>query len=331
VPDGLRPLSAVLEAALYDPETGFYETGGRAGRRGDFLTSPEVGPLFGAVVAQALDRWWAAMDRPDPFVVVDAGAGPGTLARSVAAARPACWGAVRYVLVERAAAQRSLHPTGRPFQSLDQLPPGPIDGVILANELLDNLPFDLAVYDGGWREAWVRPDGTEVLVPFVDGTPPFLPVQAAHGARAPLQRHAVAWVADALGRLRRGRLVVFDYASTTTAMVQRPWRDWLRTYRGHDRGTHYLRDLGRQDVTCEVALDQIAVAAEPDTVRSQSQWLRYHGIDDLVEAGRRAWEQGAARGDLAALRGRSAIREADALLDPSGLGAFTVVEWTVDG
>jgi SAM-dependent MidA family methyltransferase len=81
VPDGLRPLSAVLEAALYDPATGFYETGGRAGRRGDFLTSPEVGPLFGAVVARALDRWWDGLGRPDPFVVVDAGAGPGTLAR----------------------------------------------------------------------------------------------------------------------------------------------------------------------------------------------------------------------------------------------------------
>ena len=45
----------VMEQALYDPESGFYATSGVAGRRGDFITSPEVGPLFGAVVARALD------------------------------------------------------------------------------------------------------------------------------------------------------------------------------------------------------------------------------------------------------------------------------------
>ena len=61
---------------------------GRAGRRGDFITSPEVGPLFGAVVARALDAWWAEAGEPDVFTVVEAGAGPGTLARSVLAAAP---------------------------------------------------------------------------------------------------------------------------------------------------------------------------------------------------------------------------------------------------
>ena len=48
---GPLPFDEVMELALYDPEHGFYATGGQAGRRGDFVTSPEVGPLFGAVVA----------------------------------------------------------------------------------------------------------------------------------------------------------------------------------------------------------------------------------------------------------------------------------------
>ncbi|HKY67660.1 MAG TPA: SAM-dependent methyltransferase, partial [Acidimicrobiales bacterium] len=102
---GPLPLERVLDHALYDPATGFYETGGRAGgRRGDFLTSPEVGGLFGAVVARALDDWWHALGAPDPFVVVEAGAGPGTLCRTVLAAAPVCARALRYVLVERSAA-----------------------------------------------------------------------------------------------------------------------------------------------------------------------------------------------------------------------------------
>src|SRR5690348_8235326 len=69
-----------VEAALYDPTFGFFTRGSGAGRRRDFLTSPEVGPLFGAVLARALDTWWDELGCPDPFVFVDCGAGEGTLA-----------------------------------------------------------------------------------------------------------------------------------------------------------------------------------------------------------------------------------------------------------
>ena len=85
--NGPIPFERFMELALYGVE-GFYmrDGGGVAGRRGDFITSPEVGPLFGAVLARCLDAEWERLGRPDPFTVVDAGAGPGTLARSVLAA-----------------------------------------------------------------------------------------------------------------------------------------------------------------------------------------------------------------------------------------------------
>jgi len=53
---GPLPFEQWVEACLYDEAGGFYASGGAAGRRGDFLTSPEVGPLFGAVVARWLDN-----------------------------------------------------------------------------------------------------------------------------------------------------------------------------------------------------------------------------------------------------------------------------------
>src|SRR3954470_24557624 len=106
---GPLPYEAFVDAALYDPDGGFYASGGAAGRRGDFLTSPEVGPLFGAVVARALDEWWTGAGCPDPYVVVEAGAGSGTLARAVLAAAPGCAVALRYVLVERSASLRARH------------------------------------------------------------------------------------------------------------------------------------------------------------------------------------------------------------------------------
>jgi SAM-dependent MidA family methyltransferase len=320
------PFDRFMADALYG-SSGFYTSGGRAGRRGDFITSPEVGPLFGAVVARFLDAEWERLGRPGPFTVVDAGAGPGTLARSLLAAAPACSSAMRYVAVDISSSQREQHPGG--VESVGELPPGSFDGVIIANELLDNLPFRLAVFDDGWREAYVveLPDGQSVeqlSAPF-DPVPAVLPASAPLGARAPLQDTARAWVDDARTRLRSGTVVVFDYCSATTAeLAGRPWREWLRTYRGHERGGHYLADAGSQDITTEVAIDQLP---EPDAVRTQAQWLQLHGIDELVEEGKRSWEAHAARPDLAAIKMRSRVSEAEALLDPTGLGGFTALEW----
>ena len=102
-----------MERALYDPEHGFYESG-QAGRRGGhFITSPEVGPLFGTVVGRMLDRRWDELGQPDPFTVIDAGAGPGTLARTVAKAEPNCTPALRWINVERSAAGTGYSHRGR--------------------------------------------------------------------------------------------------------------------------------------------------------------------------------------------------------------------------
>jgi SAM-dependent MidA family methyltransferase len=334
---GTLGFDAFLHHALYGP-AGFYsraadQGGGAAGRSGDFITSPEVGPLFGAVVARFLDAEWVRLGRPHPFTVIEVGAGPGTLARTVRAAGAACAPAMRYVAVEISEVQRQRHPAGvESSATLDvEVLGGPVDGVVIANELLDNLPFRLAVFDGAWREAFVvvAPDGSlgEVLSAPFDPVPACLPANPPHGARAPLHTHATRWVDDARSMLRSGSVVAIDYVSPTTAMLAaRPYRDWLRTYRRHQRGTHYLSDVGLQDVTTEVALDQLP---EPNAVRSQAQWLQRWGISDLVDEGKRVWAEHAARPDLDALRMRSRVSEAEALLDPSGLGGFTVLEWHV--
>ena len=152
-----------------------------------------------------------------------------------------------------------------------------------------------------------------------------LPARPAHGARAPLQDDAAVWLTHATGLVRSGRVVVIDYARSSSAeMVRRPWREWLRTYRSHGCGAHYLAVPGEQDITADVALDQLP---EPVAVRTQAQFLRRWGIDELAAEGRRAWARAAASPDLAAVTMRSRVREAEALLDPGGLGAFTVAEW----
>lgn len=358
---GPLPFSQVMDLALYDPDHGFYASGGAAGRRGDFITSPEVGPLFGAVVARALDEWWQELGEPDPFVVVEAGAGVGTLAISILAASPRCASALRYVLVERSAALRSRHGEHRALTeaatalgveggrdgpvlvSLAELPAEPFVGVVLANELLDNLTLDLVVRTvDGWGEVRVDVDdpaspspglARHVVVASETAAAAgerFAP-GAAIGAVVPWQRAAGEWAARAVGLVERGRVVVFDYAARTTAeLVDRPDAGWLRVYRGHERLGDPLVALGTADITADVAIDQLdAAVGTPSTVRSQAEWLRAFGIEELVDEGRRAWEAGAAVGDLAALKARSRVREAEALVDPAGLGAFLVAEWRV--
>ena len=317
-------------------------------------------------MAQAIDSWFEELGRPDPFVVIEAGAGVGTLAASVLAAEPACAAALRYVTVERSAVLRAaqrerlpletpafvLGPTDHPddeearplpgqgplVTALSELPALRFDGVVIANELLDNLAFHLVERGPeGWLEVRVgQADGelVEVLVPAspdVAEEADRLAADAPVGGRVPLQHRAAEWVRSALAALDRGRVVVIDYADESPSLVRRPWSDWVRTYRAHGRGVHPLAAPGTQDVTCEVAVDQLARVSAPAAVRPQAEFLGAHGMAGLEAEAAAAWEAGAARGDLASLRARSRVGEARALADPAGLGAFAVVEWAVTG
>jgi len=365
---GPVPFSTFMDAALYEPGAGFFATGGGAGRSGsDFLTSPEVGPLFGVCVARSLTQCWHGMGEPDPFVVVEAGAGSGRLAREVLRAAPEFLPALRYVLVERSAARReqqrelltvepvtaALGPsapsldgtaplpvagTGPILTALDELPAAPVDGVVLANELLDNLPFDVAERTGeGWDEIRVglERDGSfaEVRVAAGDELQVWLAgIEVPVGARVPVQRAVEEWLETCAAALHRGTVILVDYALSLADLPARRG-GWLRTYRAHARGGDPLDAPGTQDITADVLLEPLEAAARRlgFTVArrcTQAEWLRDLGIDALVAEGRAAWETGAARGDLAALAGRSRASEAAALIDPTGLGSHTVLVLT---
>ena len=312
-----------MRIALYGAH-GFYNSGGQAGRRGDFITSPEIGPLFGAVVARWIEAEWRRIGEPDDFTIVEFGAGPGTLARSVLAVAPQ-W-RHHYCAVELSERQRREHPDT--VRSMSDVPAGPLSGVVIANELLDNLPFRLAVFDGGWREVTVcvgPGDGFAEITTAPDPTWDWLPSAVPHGTRLPIQRGTAEWAASALRLLRQGSVIVFDYCTPTTSeLVGRPWREWLRTYRAQGRGEHYLANPGTQDITAQVCVDQLP---PPTETLSQALFLQRWGIDALVEEGRLAWTAAAAQPDVKALSMRSRVREREALLDPRGVGAFQALTW----
>ncbi|MHB8463611.1 MAG: SAM-dependent methyltransferase [Acidimicrobiales bacterium] len=348
----------MIDHALYGPG-GFYVGGGGAGRDRDYLTSPALGGLFGSVVARAIDERWERCGRPDPWIVVEAGAGSGALAKTVLAADPACAPALRYVAVEispvlRAAAARAL-PIDDPAQVLGpvigdetphhqgglgplvtavaEMPAGPFVGVVLANELLDNLPFD--VYERGetaWLEIRVGLDAdqlTDVRVPApadVDAHLCALAADAKVGSRVPWQHAAREWLRGAIGRAERGGVIVIDYGRSTAEMAAAG--DWLRTYRAGGPGAPPLESLGAQDITADIGVDQLALIDHPLRVSTQADWLHAHGLGELAAQAAAAWRERAQIGDLRALQARSRLGEAAALVDPAGLGGFVVLETT---
>ena len=313
--------------ALYG-EGGFYQDGGKAGRRGDFITSPEVGPLFAAVVARYLDNCWNELGCPESFDVVEVGAGPGTLARGIFDAQPQCLSAMKYVAVEISESQRAMHPDF--VESAEEFPDRMIQGVVLANELLDNLPFKLFVFDGTWKEAFVGFDHSGRFVELlrnVNNIPEVLPASAPLGSRAPIQEAVARWMLDVTRKLSRGKVLVFDYCSESTSEIAvTPWREWLRTYKNHERGEHYLLEPGSQDITSQVMIDQIMVPIPELVVTKQSDWLQHWGIQDLVTEGAKYWEQHKSSPDVLALKMRSRANEARVITDISGIGAFSVLE-----
>lgn len=324
------PFDRFMEIALYDPDGFFGGPRLRSERRGDFLTSPEVSPLFGETLAVFVRR---EMDRiGEPFQLVEVGAGSGSLLSALLE-----WVEVQAWVVEISPAARSklggLLPEDRILAEI----PKEVRGVILANELLDNLPMALAqMIDGEWRERWV--DEEEEALHFVDADPRPEVLEwldeyggeVAEGGWVEVQLAAQAWLEQALTRLEAGSVLVIDYGDIAENLISRRRDGTLRTYRAHHLGPHPLDEPGTTDITADVnfsALVAIAEAAgaEVDLYR-QDDFLANLGLRERLSHLRKS-ELEAARSDdeMRRLRLRSLKTEAETLMHPRGLGDFRVL------
>jgi SAM-dependent MidA family methyltransferase len=241
-----------MEIALADPGHGYYATSDdRPTRSGDFLTAPELHPIFGATIARSLDEQWRALDRPDPFVFMELGAGSGTLAldvlRGLAAGGSGLVEALCYEPIEllparvarireRIEAAGFRHPAagapveGAPVEAAADgqasLPGGAQPrsdrGAFLANEFFDALPVHrVEERDGRLVELFVGwstdAGGTFVEVPGEPSTPALAERFAAEGVglsdgqRAEVCLELDRWIELATGRFERGFGLVIDY------------------------------------------------------------------------------------------------------------------------
>ncbi|MEP6463103.1 MAG: SAM-dependent methyltransferase [Frankiaceae bacterium] len=283
--------------ALYG-EDGFYR---HSSASRHFRTSPHASTLFAAALRRLADEVDAALGQPDPFDIVDVGAGDGDLLHALAAAAPRRW---RLTAVEMAPRINS-----RMRWRLD-IPR--CAGLLVANEWLDNVPCDVVERAADGLRL-VRTDGSLGPPPAaadVEWLTRWWPLTAV-GARAEVGRSRdEAWAA-AVRQLDRGVAVAIDYAHERAA---RPSHGTLTGYRA-GRQVPPVAD-GSCDLTAHVALDACAAAADVagTLLTTQRRALRALG----VRADRPAYG-GDPLGYLAAL---SAAGEAAELCDPAGLGGF---------
>jgi len=169
---GPIPFADFMALALGHPTGGYYTAAEpRPTRGGDFLTAPELHPIFGAALARQVAEAWDRVGRPRPFTLVEYGAGAGTLALAILAGlrddRAPLASLLRYAPVElnehrRGELRAGAAAAGLPLVDPTALDDDPTAGVVLANEFLDALPVHVVeIRDGRPREVHVGigPDG----------------------------------------------------------------------------------------------------------------------------------------------------------------------------
>ncbi len=329
--DGPIPFEVFMGLALYDPEGGFFTTGKlRSERGGDFLTSPEVSALFGETLARYVER---ERDRIGlPFETIEVAAGSGSLIGSLIKAID-----VEVAAVEASPAARQALASVIGGDRVSAKLPDRIRGVVIANELIDNLPMALAQRrNGNWRERWVGVEDEGLTLVDTGARAEvleWLEISAGEvpeGGWVEVQLAARDWLRDVLGRIDEGSVVVFDYGDTAENLLPRRQDGTLRTYRAHHLGPHPLDEPGETDITADVnftALVDIAESAGAEVeLHRQDDFLIELGLGERLTQLRHAELEAARSGDeMERLRLRTLKTEAETLLHPRGLGDFRVL------
>ena len=299
------PFSTFMEWALHDPDHGAYGSGQlHVGTSGDFVTSPSLGEDFSGLLIHQLIEWLELLAVRHPegrLSIVDVGPGEGDLIAQLIPllqASAAEWlPRLECVLVEinpgmqqrQRARLESVGQIPCRWVVLQELAAEPVNGIMLAHELLDALPVERLILRGGsLRRQMVTledPDASEALLRWDDDPlPPLLEAQiqkqAARDAfelppRGALDgwatewHHSVApWMQQASAAMSDGMLLVVDYAlESSRYYAPRRCDGTLLAYKRQQASTDVLRDAGSQDITAHLCLESVVGAA------SEAGWL----------------------------------------------------------
>ena len=342
---GSMTFAEYQEAALYHQDLGYYAQGQRSGWRGHFLTSPELDPSFGALWAVGFRRSWESLGRPPSFELIEVGPGEGGFANSILSfVEGAFADALTYRLVEPVPAlverQMSLLSTYDNViwsSSIEELA-SVAHGVVIANEVLDNLPVHLLEFrTGEFVELYVEATdhGLQLVPgPLSDPARKSLPapveLDPSEGQRLEVSPAAVDFVRACAAAVRAGSVVLVDYGLTWRGLAERP-AGTLVSYSDAGADDLVLDRPGEKDITSHANWDVVA-----STLRSkgfevsgptpQREVLNEFGLPQLEESLAQRHSKLTAEGRGAeALRALSRRQALGVLTDPDGLGGLEVL------
>jgi SAM-dependent MidA family methyltransferase len=299
---GPLPFIDFMRLALYHPSDGYYATR-VPGHGSDYRTSPSVSPWFGRLVARQLEAMWEALGTPDPFWVVEVGAGRGDLAAGAMEAAGPMSDVLHWRFVERFERVRSWQRRrlGKATTSAEWAPalgePPGVVGCVLANEVLDNFPVHaLEVTDGdGVREVYVDIDGDHLVERLGPLSTPALAEPARRaarhlggGGRFELCPELEAWCCQAARTLERGYLLLVDYGGVEPEIWLDHPEGTLATHGPADVGPSPLEDPGRKDITAKVNFSAVLRAVDaagfcPHPLVTQRSWLLSLGLAQIAD------------------------------------------------
>jgi len=295
---GWLPFDRYMSLALYAPGLGYYMRDdhqlGAWPAGSDFVTAPELSPLFAQALAPSLRQ---ALQASDSRTVIEFGAGSGALAEGLLDALGDDAAAYRIVELSgalRARQMQRLARFGTRVQWLERWPDASapaLDAVLLGNEVLDAMPVQLLAFDGAqWLERGVAlaadgaltwSDRPTVLRPPHDA--PFVP-----GTVTEIHAQAEAFIASVAHALRRGAAFFIDYGFPAVEYYH-PQRSGgtLMCHRAHRADSDPLRDVGDKDITAHVNFTGIALAGQDAGLdvlgyTSQARFLINSGIADAM-------------------------------------------------
>jgi SAM-dependent MidA family methyltransferase len=315
-----------MDLALHGPG-GFYDRP-PVGREGHFLTSPHVHPVFAELLLRAVLDLRDRLGMPEPLPIVEVGAGDGTLAANLLRLLEERGGpSVDYAVVERSPGARAAL-ADLPVRIIERLGDAehPDAMVVVANELLDNLPFRrVRGTRDGVVEIRIDADGDGFVEVDVPCDAKVAKLAAEQGPLAPgreviVSIGAMGFVDELATTIRRGYALLIDYGSALG-----PSGD-VHGYREHRVLEDVLRDPGSADITAGVDFGAIVRRAERGGLRSLGLASQR---DALLALGFAEWNavQLDRQGSLLAQgEGGPATRvwegrnRASLLVDPRGLG-----------
>jgi SAM-dependent MidA family methyltransferase len=295
--EGPMPAAEVMDLALYHTEAGYYrrsQAGGTWGFQGaDYYTALDLGPLLGETLAARLGQAWERLGRPDPFVVLEPGAGRGWLGRDLLQAASGPFArALCYLHRDdnpgaAAAAREALAPflaSGQARLVAQDQPLAPFRGAVVSNELFDALPAQPWRWDGErWQYEALAPSGPVWLPGGPCAATDWFTAQAEDGLEsgdgAPWCEALPALVRDLAWTLEAGLFLAIDYGESAARLVDKGAD--LRRFKGHQVDGRWWEDLGESDLTADVDFTRLARelgrnGLEPAEAVSLGRWVREH-------------------------------------------------------